>query len=76
MPLLRRLWQPRRPLFWLWLGFNALSSGFAWALRLPDLSAAGVALFTALALANVAAGLVVLWKLLAEPPPGATDAAP
>jgi hypothetical protein len=67
--LLRRLWQPRRPLFWVWIGFNALSSAFGWALRLPGLGTAGVALFTALALANAVAGLVVMWRLLAEPSP-------
>jgi hypothetical protein len=69
LTLLRRLWQPRRPLFWLWVGFNGLSSAFGWALRWPGLGDAGIALFTALALANVVAGLVVLWKLLASPAP-------
>ncbi len=63
----RRLWQPRRPLFWLWVAFSALSSVFGWALRLPGLTDAGVVLFGLLALANVAASLVVLWRLLATP---------
>jgi 4-hydroxybenzoate polyprenyltransferase len=63
----RRLWQPRRPLFWLWLAFNALSSAFAWAMRWPGLADGGVLAFGVLALANVAAGLVVLWRLLAGP---------
>jgi hypothetical protein len=68
--LLQRLWQPRRPLFWLWLAFNLLSAGFGWALRLPGLTDAALALFTALALANVAAALAVLWALLRLPAPG------
>ncbi|MCX7692828.1 MAG: hypothetical protein N2055_05465 [Tepidimonas taiwanensis] len=62
----RRLWQPRRPLFWLWVLFGVLSSAFGWALRLPGLSDMGVALFGLLALANVAASLVVLWRLWRE----------
>ncbi|WP_119354446.1 hypothetical protein [Azohydromonas sediminis] len=62
-----RLWQPRRALFWLWVLFSVLSSAFGWALRLPGLSGAGVALFGLLALANAAASLVVLWRLWREP---------
>ncbi len=68
--LLQRLWQPRRPLFWLWLAFNLLSAAFGWALRLPGLSEPALALFTALALANVAAALAVLWALLRAPAAG------
>ena len=33
---LRRLWQPRRGLFWLVLAFNALSSVLAWYLHLSE----------------------------------------
>ena len=68
LTLLRRLWQPHRPLFWLWIGFNVLSSAFGWAMRWPGLNAAGVTLFGALALANLAASLVVLWRLVARAP--------
>ncbi|NWG76501.1 MAG: hypothetical protein HXY24_18175, partial [Rubrivivax sp.] len=53
LSLLRRLWQPRRSLFWLWVAFSVLSSAFGWAMRWPGLNAAGVALFGALALANL-----------------------
>jgi 4-hydroxybenzoate polyprenyltransferase len=68
LTLLRRLWQPHRPLFWLWIAFNVLSSAFGWAMRWPGLGAAGVALFGALALANLAASLVLLWRLVARAP--------
>lgn len=68
LTLLRRLWQPRRPLFWLWIVFNVLSSTFGWAMRWPGLSSAGLALFGALAFANLAAALVVLWRLVARAP--------
>jgi len=74
LKLLHRLWQPRRPLFWLWIAFNLLSALFGWALRLPGLSDAALALFTALALANVAAALVLLWALLRAPAPQERDA--
>ena len=75
LKLLHRLWQPRRPQFWLWVAFNLLSSAFGWALRLPGLSSTAAALFTALALANVAAALVLLWALLRAPAPQERDAA-
>lgn len=65
---LRRLWQPQRPLFWLWIAFSVLSSAFGWAMRWPGLNAAGVALFGVLALANVVASLVVMWRLVARAP--------
>lgn len=70
LKLLHRVWQPRRPLFWLWVAFNLLSAVFGWALRLPGLTDLAVTLFTALALANVAAALAVLWALLRAPAPG------
>lgn len=73
--LLRRLWQPRRPLFWLWVALNLLSAGFGWALRLPGLTETALVLFTALALANVVAALAVLWALLRAPAPGEHRAA-
>lgn len=73
--LLQRLWQPRRPLFWLWVALNLLSAGFGWALRLPGLNETALVLFTALALANVVAALAVLWALLRAPAPAAPHAA-
>ena len=59
----RRLWQPQRPAFWLFVAFNALSSGFAWAMRTLPLNDTAVLIFGALALLNMVFGLVVGWRL-------------
>ena len=69
---LRRLWQPRRGMFWLMLAFNGLSSLCAWALRTLPLSAAGLILLALVALLNVAFGLLAAWQLLREEPPAGT----
>ena len=66
---LKRLWQPRRGLFWMMLAFNALSSLCSWALRALPLNTAGLLLLGAIALLNVGFGLVAAWQLLREPPP-------
>lgn len=67
MDKLRRLWQPRNPLFWLMLAFNALSSLGAWALRELPLNTAGLLLVATLALFNVGFGLLAAWKLIQQP---------
>jgi hypothetical protein len=64
MEKLRRLWQPRNPLFWVMLGFNVLSSVCTWAMRALPLSTLGMLLVGAIALGNVAAGLLAAWKLM------------
>ena len=61
---LRRLWQPRHPLFWLMLLFNVLTSVCAWLMRLPGLADGAILLLGALALANMAFGLFAAWRLL------------
>ena len=68
---LGRLWQPGRLLFWLMLGFNALSSLCSYALRALPLNTAGLWLLTAVALLNVAGGLWAAWQLVKDPPPAA-----
>ena len=65
----RRIWQPRRGLFWLMLGFNLLSSLCAWALRTLPLNTAGQLLLAFVAAFNVAFGLLAAWQLLREEPP-------
>ena len=67
---LGRLWQPRRPLFWLMLGFNLLSSLLAWVMRTWPLTSFGLLLLGSLALANVAFGLLMVWRLLHTALPG------
>lgn len=63
----RRLWQPRRGLFWMMLGFNVLSSVCSWALRALPLNMVGLLLITGVALLNVAFGLAAAWQLLNLP---------
>jgi hypothetical protein len=69
MDTLRRLWQPSRPLFWLMLVFNGLSSLCTWALRTWPLHTPGTLLVGMLALGNVVFGLLAAWKLVREEPP-------
>jgi hypothetical protein len=61
---LRRLWQPRHPMFWMMLGFNVLSSVCSWAMRALPLSSAGLLLIGTVALINVALGLLAAWRLM------------
>jgi len=67
MNALRRLWQPAKPLFWLMLAFNLLSSLCTWIMRTQPLNGAGVLLLGSVALLNVAFGLVAAWKLMQSP---------
>lgn len=67
---LRRVWQPRRGLFWLMLAFNALSSVLAWVLHLLQPTGGLLVGLTLLALANAAMGwwlLSILWRESAAP---------
>ncbi len=66
----KRLWQPRRLLFWQMVVFNILSSVCSWALRALPLNGLGLAVVGMVALANVAFGLLAAWALLKEPAPG------
>ena len=64
MEKLRRLWQPRNPLFWMMVAFNALSSLCSWALRALPLNNVGLLFVSAIALMNVCFGLLAAWKLM------------
>jgi len=66
---LKRLWQPRNPLFWLMLVFNLLSSTMAWFLHLAQPVGALLLVVTLLALVNALAGMVLLWRLWADTAP-------
>lgn len=63
---LSRLWQPDKPLFWLMLAFNVLSSLCAWAMRALPLSTPALWLVGSVALGNVALGLLAAWRLMQE----------
>ncbi len=72
MTRLKRLWQPRNPMFWLMLAFNGLSSVMAWVLHLGQPTGAMLWGLTLLALGNALAGMGLLWRLWAdERPPAA-----
>ena len=64
MERLRRLWQPSKPLFWMMVAFNVLSSLCTWAMRALPLNTFGLLLIGTVALANVAAGLLAAWRLM------------
>jgi 4-hydroxybenzoate polyprenyltransferase len=63
---LRRLWQPHKPLFWLVVVFNVLSSAMAWGLHLARPEGVVLLLLTLLALANTGMGWWLLWRLWGE----------
>ncbi len=63
----RRLWQPRNPLFWQMVFFNAMSSVCTWAMRALPLNTLGLLLVGTVALANVGFGLLAAWKLMRAP---------
>lgn len=65
---LRRLWQPRNPLFWMMLAFNVLSSVLGWMMRTLPLNGLGLTLVGAMALGNVLMGLLAAWRLVREDP--------
>ena len=64
----RRLWQPRKPLFWLAVAFNVMSSLCAWGLRNLPLSAGAALLLGSVGLLNVGFGLLAAWRLVREEP--------
>jgi len=66
MDKLRRLWQPAKPLFWLMLGYNLLSSLCAWLMRTQPLNTFGLLLVGSVALINVGFGLLAAWKLMQD----------
>ena len=66
---LGRLWQPRRGMFWLMMGFNALSSVGSFVMRNGALNTAGMWLVGVVSLVNVAGGLWAAWQLVREPLP-------
>ena len=66
---LRRLWQPRHPLFWLIVGLQLLSSGMTAALHVLQPQGPLRAALTILALINTLAGWWLLARLWRETAP-------
>jgi uncharacterized membrane protein HdeD (DUF308 family) len=61
---LSRLFQPRKPAFWLMLGLNLLSSVLAWVAQTQPLSALGQTLVAVFAVGNGVLGLRLAWRLV------------
>ena len=60
----RRLWQPRRGVFWMMVAFNVISSVLGGVLRSDVLSPVGMALVGGLALMNALAGMWLMVRML------------
>lgn len=65
---LSRLVQPRNPLFWMLLLLNLLSSAISYVLQRHDLTATVSTVLAAFAFGNVAIGVVIALRLMADPP--------
>jgi uncharacterized membrane protein HdeD (DUF308 family) len=61
---LSRLFQPRKPAFWLMLTLNLLSSALAWVVQTQPLSALGQTLVAVFAIGNGILGLRLAWLLM------------
>ena len=70
---LRRLWQPRLPLFWLVVALNLMSSAMTSALYVLQPDGAMRVLLTLFALLNTLAGWWLLARLWRETAPVETD---
>lgn len=70
---LRRLWQPRLPLFWLVIALNLMSSAMTSALYVLEPAGAMRVLLTLFALLNTLAGWWLLARLWRETAPVEQD---
>jgi 4-hydroxybenzoate polyprenyltransferase len=65
---LRRLFQPRKPAFWLMLVLNALSTVLMWIVQRYTLTPLASLVIAVFALGNAWLGLRLAWQLLSSPP--------
>jgi hypothetical protein len=69
---LRRIYQPRNPLFWIMVALNTLSLALSWIVQNRALNIAGMLVVGSFALVNAAVGTWLVWRLLqTEPSPPA-----
>lgn len=61
---LSRLFQPRKPAFWLMLALNLLSSLLVWVAQTQPLSTLGQVLVAVFAIGNSVLGLRLAWLLV------------
>lgn len=69
MIVLRRLFQPRKPAFWLMLALNALSTVLLWIVQRYTLTPLASVVIAVFALGNAWLGLRLAWQLLSTPVP-------
>jgi hypothetical protein len=65
---LRRIYQPRNPLFWLMLVINALSYALGWIVQNRALNTMGMLLVGGFASVNAVVGTWLMWRLLQTDP--------
>ena len=65
---LKRLYQPRNPLFWLMVALNLLSYALSWIVQNRSLNTLGMLLVGGFALVNAAVGTWLMWRLLQTEP--------
>lgn len=61
---LQRLFQPRNPLFWIFLALNGLSSVLGWLAHTYTLSAWLAVVVLVFAVGNAVLGMRIAWRLL------------
>lgn len=61
---LRRIYQPRNPLFWFMLALNVLSYGLSWIVHNRALNTLGMWVVGGFALVNAVVGMWLMWKLM------------
>ncbi len=67
---IRRMYQPRNPLFWIMVALNVLSYALSWIVQNRALNITGMLLIGSFALVNAAVGTWLMWRLMqAEPAP-------
>lgn len=66
---LRRIFQPRNPLFWLTLALNILSAGLVWIVQNRPLSTPVAVVIALFALSNALFGSWFMWRLVKDTPP-------
>lgn len=64
----RRLFQPRKPAFWLMLALNGLSTALMWIVQRYTLTPLVSLVIAVFALGNAWMGLRLAWQLLSTPP--------
>ncbi len=66
---LAKLYQPRNPLFWIFVLLNGLSSAISYLLHTRDFPVAAVLVLAGFALGNVVCGIGVALRLMRDPAP-------